>query len=375
MRRFPPGLVLPLLCAVPSGLAHAQGSNAVIVSQVVRDGRVPIASLGLGDGGVGAPVVAATDAPGQFVSSGGVLVRAQRQGIKLDFPSGSELLVTPDGLAHLRTGEHTPTTLHVLELWLADGTRVRARRSAGRPFREVEVIDAEQSLVLWRGEQALRQPGRSPAPSGVCFLVVGQGDVLYRASRLGPLLTMERVLCPAVRRKKTPRHWLAVSGDVLAHSLRRLPDHVPPQSVQFPQAPQAAAALAQAADVLFPEGALPRPRGAVGELVFPLAGDFRLELEERPDESIWMCLRRGASDLPVVEWRAAPRTTLHLVRPQGGANGSPRYFLRGIDVTEVARELLPLPRTLETEGHARRVLKELGVRAPSVRPVPAAARR
>ena len=244
-------------------------------------------------------------------------------------------------------------------------------RSDRRPFREVEVIDdaAESSTVLWRTNAPLRVRGRRPASSGACYLVVGEGDALYRGSRLGPLFTLERVLCPRAREREFPEHWLAVAGDVLADSLRRLPGHVPAHSVQFPQAPEAAATLAAGAATLFPPGELSRPAGAVGELVFPLAQEFRLQVEQRADDSVWLCLRRGASEVPVVEWRAGPRTSLHLVRPDGGGEGRPRYFLRGIDLTREVAELMALPRTQLTEHHARGVLRALGMRGGQSQPV------
>jgi hypothetical protein len=372
--------ICALFFLLPQAPDSGERGGALIVSGVLREGSMPLRALGLGEGGIGEPVAppghAGDAVAGQDVTPGGVLVRAQREGVKLDFPSGAELLLAPDGGVHLREGARTMPSLHVVELWLADGTRVRAVRSPGRgmPLREVDVIRGDAAVSLWRGHLPLRQTTAPSPPSGTCYLALGRGDALYEGVALGPLIVLRRALCPQARQRESPASWLVVAGDVLGASLRLLPDHVPPQPVQFPQAPEAAANLAQGAPMLFPSGVIERPAGAIGALVFALAGDFRLMVEERRDGPIWLGLYRGDADVPVVEWCIEHRTTLHLVRPNGGLGGLPRYYLRGIDLSGQTRSLLPLPRTAFTIERARATLRALGARSPLVRAVPASTR-
>lgn len=365
-----------LLPQTPTG-PRTQRTGAVIVSGVVSQGRLPLAELGLGDGGLGDPVVSPRQlGPGHHVTPGGVLVRAQREGVKLDFPSGVELMMMPDGVVHLRDGTSSARSLHTLEIWLADGSRVRAARSSGgrSAFRQVEVIEGSKSMLLWRRDLQLRLPATPQRPNGTCYLALGRGEVLYEAAAIGPLIILHRALCPRREAGAFPSSWLAIAGDVLAASLRRLPDHIPPQSIEFPQAPRAAANLAQSAAALFPPGRLERPRGAVGALVFPLVSDFRLTVEEQRDGPIWVGLYRGGAEIPVVEWRVQHRTTLHLLRPEGGRNGLPRYYLRGIDLTDDTSPLVPVPTTALSWKRARTTLRVLGARSPAVHAVHASSR-
>jgi hypothetical protein len=367
----------PLLaCALAAVLPQpALGSDAaaLVSGAVLDDGRLPLRALGLGDGGLDGSPRSLPPGAGHYVTRGGVAVRAQREGVKLDFPSGAELLVAPDGAVHLRDGSHTAPTSRTLELHLADGARVRlvpgARR---RPLDTVEVVEDGWSTELWRRELAMRQRQRAPRPGGACYFAVGRGDVLYRGATLGAVVALQRALCPRDREADYPGHRAVLAGDVLIESLQRLPAAVPPLAVQFPQAPAAAANLASAAPELFPAGAVTRPPGAVGDLIFPLAGDFRLAVEERTGEQLWLALYRGTAAVPVVEWHSGARTVLHLLRPDGGENGGPRYFARGVDVTEEARALLDLPSGPEEQRLARAVLRSLGAKPPA-RAVPAAA--
>jgi len=366
------------LLALALLVQQAPDTDAVILSGVVRDGRLPLHELGLGDGGLGRPVRDPARAlPGQHVTTGGVLVRAQREGVKLDFPSGAEVLMAPSGVIHVRDGNHSLRSLHAMELWLTDGSRVRAIRSNGvAPFRQVEVINGARSTILWRRNLPLRQRAAAPKPSGTCYLALGPGDVLYQGTAMGPLIVLQRAVCPNERARTHCRSRLVIAGDPLAESLRRLPRHIPPQSVELPHAPRVAAALAQLSSNLFPTGHVERPTGAVGALVFGLTGGYRLGIDERPGGPLWLGLYRGAADVPMVEWRVEGRTTLHFVRPEGGRNGLPRYYLRGIDLTDSTRELLPVARDELTRTRAREVLRSMGARAPTLRatatPAPAA---
>lgn len=367
--------LLALALLLPQETAPDVG--AVILSGVVQQGRVPLADLGLGDGGLGAPVRSPEGLRAcQQLTPGGILVRAQREGVKLDFPSGAELLLAPSGIVHVRDGSRSLRSLHAVELWLADGARVRATRSGGRtPFRQVEVITGSKSTILWQRHLPLRRAAVAPKPSGTCYLALGPGDVLYQGTTLGPLIVLERALCPVRRQGEYSRTRLIIAGDPLADSLRLLPNHIPPQSVELPEAPRTAAILAQFASTLFRRGRIERPAGALGALVFPLTGGYRLGVDELRGGPVWLSLYRGPSEVPVVEWRIDVRTTLHLVRPEGGRNGLPRYYLRGIDLTDATRDLLALPRSAQATARARDVLRSLGARAPVMRADPAASPR
>src|SRR5262249_57265314 len=64
---------------------------------------------GLGGGGVAArpPATAAPRRePGTAVSPGGVAIDCRREGVRLTFPGGADLLFAPDGFLHLRRREH-----------------------------------------------------------------------------------------------------------------------------------------------------------------------------------------------------------------------------------------------------------------------------
>src|SRR6266581_3719188 len=63
---------------------------------------------GLGDGGVAAAApreAAMRCEPGAGTSPGGVAIACRREGVRLLFAGGRELLFAPDGFLHLRSGE------------------------------------------------------------------------------------------------------------------------------------------------------------------------------------------------------------------------------------------------------------------------------
>lgn len=342
-------------------------AEAIVVGGALdAHGALRVDRLGLGGGGVDTrrtPAMASER--GVWRSPGGVLVRARREGVKLDFPSGAELLVSPSARVHLRDGAHTLPCLGGLELWLADGARIRAWRApTGRgPLQRVDVADtatAKPARTIFKAGHRVREASWRRQSGRTVLLVVGRGDVLYSALPLGPLIVLERVLCPRAKHLEYPRRRLVVVGDVLQASLERLPAHVPRRMIQMPQAREAALTLAALAPRLFREGILPRPAGAVGALVFPLGGDFRLVVQDDPQGPVTLGLMRGTSDVPAVEWVLGARTTLHLVRPHGGRHGGPRYFLKGIDLEDLVRPLLPLRLAPREQRRARTLLRILG---------------
>lgn len=356
-------LVTACLLAQAAALAPQPPSPAAIVSGALIDGRLPLAALGLGEGGIGAPVVDPRSASfGEYVTPGGVLVRVKAAGVKLDFPSHAEVLIAPDGSVHLRSGEHTLPSLGTLEVWLADGTRLRVQPGSGQgsPPRGVQVVAGDDAIELWRGTLPMQRRCRPGSNAVLRLLALGSGDVWYRADVLGPLIALERVLAQGDA-GGLPERRVVISGDVLAASLRMLPAHVPTTAVQQPHAPKVAAALAIAASDLFAPGSIERPPGAVGALVFELPGGMRLAVVDHGENDLRLALHAG-SDVPVVEWLIGFRTSLHLLRPNGGKGGGPRYFLSGIDLTDAARALLPGAGA--DPAHARAVVRALGALPP-----------
>jgi hypothetical protein len=174
------------------------------------------------------------------------------------------------------------------------------------------------------------------------------------------VLVLERALCAAAERAEYPAQRAVVCADPLLDSLRALPGAVPPRRVQFPQAHEAAANLAELAPHLFPRGLQARPPGPSGAMIFALPCDFRLTVAAPAQGPARIGLTRGEVEVPVVEWLVGPRTTLQLVRPDGGRAGGPRYFLDGIDLTPQVRALLDVRTTPQGSERARGVLRALG---------------
>ena len=123
-----------------------------------------------------------------------------------------------------------------------------------------------------------------------------------------PILALDRALCPRRDTADWPERRVVIAGDILAESLRRLTEHVPPHVVQFPQAPEAAAALNQQRSGLVccsRPGALRASAPARSAmLVFPLAGrHFVWPSKQRESNGRcgWRCTVAPPL-VPVVEW-------------------------------------------------------------------------
>jgi hypothetical protein len=367
-------MAFPRRCLFPLVAAFEVWAQAPVVLVSGSGANVPLAQLGLGDGGVGeesragrAPLVAQ---PGDVLTPGGIRLRARAEGVKLDFPSGAEVLVTPSLRLCLRSGEQTLPALGRLDLSFADGTRLELEGDGGgrRPLRRATLVQGALRHVFWPARQAAtveaghaRAAARTPA-----YLVLGDGRCVYRAVPLGPVLGLRAILHPRDG-VEHPRSRVVVAGDVLASSLRRLPAHVPREPVQFPQAPEAAQRLAGLAGELFAKGRIERPVHAKGPLVLPLPHEWQLRAARGLTSGfLTLGLYRADSTVPVVEWTVSPtRSELHLVRPFGGEHGGPRYFLRGIDLGDLLRELWPGSATADDLRWLDQELARLG--APSVR--------
>ncbi len=282
------------------------------------------------------------------------------EGVKLDFPSGAELLVSPDRRLHLRSGESTLAYFRGLKILLADGTQIRIKEPVGgaATLGPVEVKSAGAVYRLWdgrRGGGKIFGVGVFVAPT---LMALGNGEVLYEASASGPLLALQRVLCPEEEAGNYPEQRLVIIGDVLAASLRLLPGHAPKKSVQFPQVMEVAQRLSSFSDELFPKRILTTPPGSIGEPWIELAGGFRLitRVSEGP---VMIGLYKETSDTPVVEWQIGGSSKLFFVRPFGGSMGGPRYFLRGLDLRRQVDAVWPIPETFADRKKVRELVQKL----------------
>ena len=285
--------------------------------------------------------------------------------MKLDFPNGREVLVSPDGRIHLRSGAATLPFLRGVRIVLADGTVVTIHRTGGSrdPLASVEVaIEEGRAYRIWSGNRRSINSSRAAVFTGEALFALGDGGCFYTVSAAGPMLALERVLCPSDLADRYPRRRVVVLGDVLADSLQELPAHAPRRSAQFPQAYEAARRFA-ALGYLF-GGVTQRPMGAVGELWMELADSYRLKLEVGQGDVVTIGLYGADSATPGLEWVVATRTTVHFVRPNAALGNGPRYFQRGIDLREIVTDLVPVPNVRRQRVRVAQVLGNLGGRSP-----------
>lgn len=336
------------------------GVDAALVCGALDSGRLRPGALGLGDGGFDAGP-SQRSSPDPARTHGGARLEVRAQGVKLDFPSRGELLVTPDGRLHLRGGEVSEAFSFALHLWLADGSVVRLQRASGdRPLRLVEIADAAGARTLWRDGRAVAEPGGRRELHAPTWLVLGDGRVVYRAAALGPVLVLERVLCPAALHDRFPERRALVVGDVLALSLFRLPTAVPRHATEFREARQVVDALAALTPRLFRRGVVGRADGAIGPLTLPLDGGFSLRIDVRARGPVAIGLFSADRAVPFVEWTIAETTRLHLVEPEGGAGGAPRYAFEGLVLRDLVEPLCPARTSSRDTGRARAMLASLG---------------
>ncbi len=344
--------------------SQVSGSDAtMVVTRRDWNGSIRFSGLELGSGGLGKPVLAKAKLQnGQTLTPGGVLVRAQAAGVKLDFPSRQDLLIDRSGRVHLRTGQATRSASLGVQLFLADGARIAVVPSPGgtKPMRLVQVMDAKGSKVLWRNTRKARNAAARRRFLGESYLVLGDGDVLYRFVQVGPILVLERALCPSKKTKRYPARQVVVMGNVLGASLEMLPKRVPKHSFDFPLAHRNALQLAAQAKYLFPFGVQRRPKGALGVQVIGLARGYSLQLEVRGKGPVVIGLFHSAQQVPLAEWTVTTTTRLHLVKPDGGRDGRPRYFMRGIDLKPMIGDFAPVYRSTADLSRARRILREMG---------------
>ena len=353
------GWLLPLLLLLPQ--IQPEPAPGLVVTGRLEGGRLPLSALGLGEGGVGEREALYRLGPGQHVTPGGVGVLVRREGVKLEFPSGAEVLFTPTGFLHLRSGEQKGRFPQGVELLLADGSNLRVQLGRGRPIRRVEVQHGDQGILLWDRKGAQRKAVRKRRPF-VCpqLLVLGDGDAFYRAVPLGPLVVMERVLCTKKALPVMPARYLVIVADPLIESLRRLPSKFSRKTPDFPDAPGISLALSrQALEIFGREGSSLRRMEAS---LLRLAMDSGFELTVHVPEVGPLLLSLHSREAPrtLVEWTIGTSTELHMVRPDGGSAENPRYFRTGLPAGEGLNPIASLSSRFSEREWGRATLRAMG---------------
>ena len=402
-----PGVVVAAVmhCAVGDLVAQSATHREEVPVFVARsetsfDG-IGLAQQQLGTGGVVRPFRPSRVVGATATTPGQVRIVAKPEGVRVRFPAvadrrARDLLVGTDGFVHLRDGGvGQPAGSGAVALQFADGTRLtvvptvrtKARTRSRTPRRLQSVfVDfpdrPEPVALLWQqreirvtdasdaGQRARRD---RPGVVGTVWFVLGDGRSLYKPTPIGPLAVLERLVSPRDRDPRDvamPRCAVMIAGDVLRDSLMRFPKLVGRQRVQFPRAPKVVARLVAGADELFPERLLARQPGGLGEMVVPIGGGFVVQVEVLDAAKVSGVVRIGltkpGSTIPVVEWTCVPgRTRAHLVRPTDITNGGPRYFLRGIDVSDLAADVFGTTAQRPADlVRVRQLLRRLGARDP-----------
>ena len=358
--------------AAPLGAQGGVAAQARVTVQpgiLCRDGRVALAGLGLGNGGVAIRpgATGATDGIGRFVTRGGVLVRALAEGVKLDFPSGGEVLVDPRGIAHLRDGARTLPHSSGLRLVLLDGSHVDilVQNGSGRPLREVRVADGQEAALLWRSGRAVRRVDRGGAFVGRTLHAFGDGRSLYELADVGTAIVYERLLGPEEAEEPLPARGAVLLGDVLGRSLQEIAAVAQQRAAGDPNTQALAQNLANMAPRLFGRPHL-RPDGAHGELEIPLDGGLRLSLRVPAAEPMILALHAAGDPVALCEWTTTNVTRLHLVQRSAGPDGGPRYLMRGHALNLLLDRVLAHAPSPTSRARAKHTLATLGHEARMV---------
>lgn len=335
---------------------------------VRRDGSLDLSRLGLGDGGVAAePRRAAAAGEGCFDTAGGVRVRTLAEGVKLDFASGGELLVDPRGRVHVRDGSRTLPNPAGLRIAMLDGSvvEIEPQHGSDRPLREVRVQHDRGVAVLWRAGRPTSRRGRGGAFHGKTLHAFGDGRALYEVADVGLTVVLERVLCPVELRGSLPEHAVFVVGDCLARSLVEIVAIAEQRAAGDPRTQQIARALASGAPRLFAPGRVyARPAGALGDLVVPLDGGFRMRLDPGGRGHVSLAMLGQGDDVPLCEWTTTNVTRLHLVQRESEDGAGPRYLMRGYELGHLTKPLLDFEPSRNARARARRTLVELADTVP-----------
>lgn len=364
----------PAPAPAPAAAPAAAGPVLAVFRGVLGDHGVDVTRLGLGSGGIGpARREAHADAHDGYLTRAGVLVRARPEGVKFDFPSGTDFVVDTKAVIRLRSGEATPPHHNGVLIALADGTVVEIvpHGRDGDPLRHVEVRDGARRIALWRQGAVLTWSQEARAAREIPLFALGDGRMLYRGGALGPIVAFERLLAPRDAESTSPEQCVAIVGDVLGRSLvdlamaasRRLAGEIP--------LVRRANGLAIAAPRLFLFGEpLQRPPGATGELLVPIDAGAHLAITSRSGGELALDLWVRGADTPECEWIVGTRTLLHLLVRDD--TGKLRFAMQGVDLREHVDDLLPIETGSSGAALVRRLI---GERARADRTAPLAPTR
>ena len=327
---------------------------------LAADGSKGLASAAdLGSGGVsgGVPSELSWSEDG-CVTPGGVRVQVRSVGVKLGFPSGKELLVAADGHLHLRSGEVGGPFPGGMELRLGDGALVRISlaQSNNQRVRDVVVIAEGRALQPWRrGEEATEIP-RVGGFAGVHLAVCGEGEDVYRAIALGPLVVLDRLLVAEARAATTPEQRLVVLVSPLLGSLAVMQRQHREPDAAVRRALTSVAAVADRGDQIFPSGAS-LPRAEQDKLRWLLRGGFELQLDLDGAMAPRLQLFAGETIAPMIEWTLRSDAAAFLANPRDD-RPEQRWHGNGTRLQRVVTDLQAREELFE-RAHALRVIERL----------------
>jgi hypothetical protein len=358
-----PTLACALVAQAPAPVAREASLKpppALLPEVVIADGAdgVRVGEFGLGDGGVAAAHGELRFADDGCVTAGGVRVVCRPAGVKLEFATGTEVLIAPDGYLHLRGGEKGGPFPGGLEVLLADGQSVRVRLDASvdERVREVVVGDEQRRLRVWERGEAAREVARGSGWTGVRVVAAGGGGELYRAIALGPLAVLDRLLVAKERENATPKQRLVVFAAPLVSSLRTMQRQHREADAAVRAAMTAIAAIAERAEGLFPTGAQLQ-RVERESMRWLLRDGFELELTLTGPMAPRLQLYPGKTQMPMVEWTLRAEAVAFLVNPRDEQIDK-RWHGNGTRLPKVAQELQARPDLFEF-GYALRVMQRL----------------
>lgn len=325
---------------------------------------VPLRAFGLGSGGLDeqSRPGALRWAEAGCTTPGGIGVQCRPAGVKLEFPSGRELLVAPDGFVHVRGGGAAGPFAAGLELRLGDGSAVRVLLSQAqrRRLRSVVVVHGDRALQPWRRGRPAREIARVGFWGGLRLCCCGDGGDLYRAVAIGPLITLDRVLVPDGREDRTPPERLVVLTRPMLRALAQVPRHHRTPDPALRAAVTAVSATAQHGGRIFPAGASLR-RAERDDLRWALRAGYELQLALDGPRAPRLSLYAGRSARPMVEWALAMNSAVFLNNPGADQPGAPRWRGNGVAMPVVAPELQARSVLFE-HGYALGVLRRLRAR-------------
>ena len=249
-------------------------------------------------------------------------------GIKLDFPSGGELFVTPQARVHLRSGDVFEPKFSVLHrtliLELPDKTRLQVEFTPGlnvdEPFRNVQIFGAG-----FRAEPLAARPPPShgsqttphakPPRDAVSFTVLGRGEALYEASCLGPVRIFHRVLCAEKLANATSKTLVVFENETLMRSMQELPERFDKPTAEFAKVDKLAQWLAVLAPRIFNVKNATLNNAAWGTARFKAGAGFEFAFTVPNRGPVRLGLYQSNADAPVVEWTLGKFAALHLMRP------------------------------------------------------------